>query len=49
MSTECVSGFKFAEGDTIKGYRILKAFDPGAFAFAGKAKAADCRTVFFKK
>ena len=49
MSTEFVSGFKFAEGDTIKGYKILKAFDPGAFAFAGKAKATNGRTVFFKK
>jgi len=53
MGTEHVSGFKFAEGDTIRSprgpYRILKAFEPGAFAFAGKAMAPDGRTVFFKK
>jgi len=49
MSTEYVSGFKFAEGDTIRGYKILKAFDPGAFAYAGKARAPGGRLVFFKK
>lgn len=49
MSTEYVSGFKFSAGDKIKGYTIVKAFDPGGFAFAGKAKAPDGKHVFFKK
>jgi serine/threonine protein kinase len=49
MATEYSSGVKFREGDRIKGYEILKAFDPGGFAFAGKAKAATGRLVFFKK
>jgi serine/threonine protein kinase len=49
MSTEYSSGVKFREGDRIKGYEILKAFDPGGFAFAGKAKSATGRPVFFKK
>lgn len=49
MSTACSSGIKLKEGDQIKGYQVLKIFDPGAFAFASKAKAATGRTVFFKK
>lgn len=49
MAGEFVSGVRFKEGDTIKGYEILKTFDPGAFAFAAKAKSADDRIVFFKK
>lgn len=49
MSTEFSSGVKFKEGDRIKGYEILKAFDPGGFAFAAKAKAPTGRPVFFKK
>jgi serine/threonine protein kinase len=49
MSGEYSSGQKFREGDLIKGYEILKAFDPGGFAFSGKAKAPNGRIVFFKK
>ena len=49
MATEYSSGVKFKEAERIKGYEILKAFDPGGFAFAGKAKAPSGRTVFFKK
>ena len=49
MAGEHSSGIKFAENDNIKGYVILKAFDPGGFAFAGKAKSPSGRTVFFKK
>jgi serine/threonine protein kinase len=49
MAGEHSSGIKFQEGDVIKGYTILKAFDPGGFAFAGKARSASGRTVFFKK
>ncbi|MEI7728110.1 MAG: protein kinase [Verrucomicrobiota bacterium] len=49
MSTEYSSGVKFKEGDKIKGYQIVKAFDPGGFAFAGKARAPTGRSVFFKK
>ena len=49
MSTEYSSGVKFRERDRIKGYEIVKVFDPGAFAFAGKAKAPSGRHVFFKK
>ena len=49
MSTEFSSGLKLKEGDRIKGYDILKAFDPGAFAFASKARSPSGRIVFFKK
>ncbi|MEI6297194.1 MAG: protein kinase [bacterium] len=49
MSTEYSSGVKFREGDRIKGYEVLKAFDPGGFAFAGKARSATGRPVFLKK
>jgi len=49
MSTEYCSGANFREGDRIKGYEILKVFDPGGFAFAGKAKSGIGRPVFFKK
>ena len=49
MSIEYSSGVKFREGDRIKGYEILKAFDPGSYAYAGKAKASTGRNVFFKK
>lgn len=48
MAGEHSSGIKFVENDNIKGYVILKAFDPGGFAFAGKAKSPSGRTVFFK-
>lgn len=46
---EYSSGIKFREGDRIKGYTLTKAFDPGAFAFAGKAESSTGRPVFFKK
>ena len=49
MAKEHSSGVKFEAGDHIKGYEILKAFDPGGFAFAGKARAPNGRVVFFKK
>lgn len=49
MSTEYSSGVKFKEGDNIRGYQIVKAFDPGGFAFAAKAEAPTGRPVFFKK
>lgn len=49
MGTEHISGFKFAEGDVIRGYTILQVFEPGAFCFTGKAKAPDGRLVFIKK
>jgi serine/threonine protein kinase len=49
MSTEYSSGVKFKEGDRIRGYEILRAFDPGGFAFSAKAKAPTGRPVFFKK
>ncbi len=49
MAGEHVSGVRFREGDRINGYEVLKTFDPGAFAFAAKAKSRDGRTVFFKK
>jgi serine/threonine protein kinase len=49
MAGEYVSGIKFKEGDNIKGYRILQAFDPGGFAYAGKASAPGGRPVFLKK
>jgi eukaryotic-like serine/threonine-protein kinase len=49
MAGEHVSGVRFREGDEIKGYRILSAFDPGAFAFAGKAQSPSGRHVFIKK
>ena len=49
MSTEYSSGVKFKEGDKIRGYQIVKAFDPGGFAFAGKARASNGGSVFFKK
>lgn len=49
MAGEHVSGVRFREGDRIKGYEVLKTFDPGAFAFAAKAKSPEGRTVFFKK
>lgn len=49
MATEYSSGVKFREGDRIKGYEILRVFDPGGFAFSAKAKAPNGRPVFFKK
>ena len=49
MAGEHVSGVRFREGDHIKDYEILETFDPGAFAFAAKAKSTKGRTVFFKK
>ena len=49
MSAEFSSGIRFKQDDEIKGYRILKEFDPGAFAFPGKALSPDGRVVFFKK
>ena len=49
MSAEFSSGIRFKQDDQIKGYRILKEFDPGAFAFPGKAQSPDGRVVFFKK
>jgi len=49
MGAEHVPGMAFQPGEKIKGYEILKAFDPGGFAFAGKAKAPSGRVVFFKK
>lgn len=49
MSTEFSSGFSFRVGEKIKGYEILQVFEPGGFAFAGKARAPNGRTVFFKK
>lgn len=49
MSKEYSSGIRFREGDRIKGYTIKKTFDPGAFAFAGKAESSTGRLVFFKK
>jgi serine/threonine protein kinase len=49
MGAEHVPGMAFQPGEKIKGYEILKAFDPGGFAFAGKAKAPSGRPVFFKK
>lgn len=49
MSTEYSSGVKFKEGDTIGSYQIVKAFDPGGFAFSAKANALTGRSVFFKK
>ena len=48
MAGECVSGVKFKEGDEIRGYKILKAFDPGGFAYAGKARSPSGKSVFFK-
>ena len=49
MGREHSSGQQFLVGDNIKGYEILKLFDPGANAFSGKAKAPNGRIVFFKK
>lgn len=49
MSTEYSSGVKLREGDQIKGYKVVKTFDPGGFAFAAKAQAPTGRSVFFKK
>lgn len=49
MSTEFSSAFSFKPGEKIGGYDILEVFEPGGFAFAGKARAANGRTVFFKK
>lgn len=49
MGGEYSSGIRFAENDKIQGYTILKTFDPGGFAFAGKAQAPNGRIVFFKK
>ena len=49
MGTEFSSGVKFRVGDRIKGYEIVQVFDPGAFAFAGQARTASGRPVFFKK
>jgi serine/threonine protein kinase len=49
MSTEYSSGVKFKEGDRIRGYEILRAFDPGGFAFSAKAKTPNGGLVFFKK
>lgn len=46
---EYSSGIKLRERDRIKDYEILKVFDPGGFAFAGKARNAAGRHVFFKK
>lgn len=46
---EFSSGIKLCEGERIKGYEVTKVFDPGAFAFAAKAKAPSGRTVFLKK
>jgi serine/threonine protein kinase len=49
MGREHSSGQQFVVGDLIKGYEILKVFDPGAYAFAGKARAPNGQMVFFKK
>lgn len=46
---EYVSSFPFSDGDIIKGYQIKKAFEPGGFAYAGKALSSSGRNVFFKK
>ena len=46
---ECSSGIKFNDGDSIKGYRLQKVFDPGSNAYAGRAIAPSGRSVFFKK
>jgi eukaryotic-like serine/threonine-protein kinase len=49
MAGEYSSGIRFKEGDVIKGYRIVKALDSGAFAFPAKAVNERGREVFFKK
>lgn len=49
MAGEYSSGIRFKEGDVIKGYRIVKALDSGAFAFPAQAVSATGRLVFFKK
>lgn len=47
--SEFSSGYAFTEGDSVRDYRIVRAFDPGRFAFAGMAQSAAGRRVFFKK
>jgi hypothetical protein len=49
MGSECSPGVRLADGDRIKGYQVLKAFDPGSMTFTAKAKSAAGRTVFLKK
>ena len=46
---EFSSGIKLSVGERINGYEITKTFDPGAFAFACKAKSPSGRPVFLKK
>ncbi len=52
MAKEHSSGIRFSKGDIINGYKILEDFDPGAFAFTGRAettRGGKKITVFFKK
>jgi hypothetical protein len=49
VAGEYASGIRFKEGDEIRGYRILAVFDPGNFAFSGKARAPNGKPVFLKK
>ena len=49
MSSAYASGVKFADGDVIKNYRIVKYLGAGAFTFFGKAVGPDGATVFLKK
>lgn len=49
MSTEFSSGAALCIGDKIKGYEILQVFEAGMYTYPAKARAANGRTVFFKK
>lgn len=49
MGREHSSGQQFMPGDRIKGYEIIKPFNPGAFTFPAIARAPNGRLVFLKK
>ena len=49
MGREHSSGQQFMPGDRIKGYEIVKVFNPGAFTFTGIARAPNSQRVFIKK
>ncbi len=49
MGREHSSGQQFMLGDRIKGYEIVKTFNPGAFTFPGIARASNGQKVFIKK
>ena len=49
MGSPYSPGVRYAAGDKIKNYEIIKAFDPGSMTYTGIAKMPTGRKVFLKK